>query len=87
MNVSWAWDAWEDYTKHWGHASRKKTKARIETMIATIKRDPSTKAFMAEKLKHDLSGFTSMRIDDENRLVYEVTGKTISIVSCRYHYS
>ncbi|MFX6622232.1 Txe/YoeB family addiction module toxin, partial [Acinetobacter baumannii] len=34
----------------------------------------------------DLSGFWSRRIDEKNRLVYEVTDSAITILSCRYHY-
>jgi len=34
----------------------------------------------------NLTGFWSRRIDDANRLVYEITSTQINIVSCRYHY-
>jgi Txe/YoeB family toxin of toxin-antitoxin system len=36
--------------------------------------------------KGNLSGFWSRRIDETNRLVYEITDAEIAIVSCRYHY-
>ncbi|MDF7816936.1 type II toxin-antitoxin system YoeB family toxin [Runella sp. MFBS21] len=28
----------------------------------------------------------SRRIDDEHRLVYEVTNEDIVVISCKYHY-
>ena len=39
-----------------------------------------------EPLKHQLSGCWSRRITEEDRLVYTVSGDTIQIISCNYHY-
>ncbi|GEK59880.1 hypothetical protein MHA01_27850 [Marinococcus halophilus] len=39
-----------------------------------------------EKLKGNLAGFYSRRIDIEHRLVYTVDETQISIVACKYHY-
>ncbi|MGB3191266.1 MAG: Txe/YoeB family addiction module toxin [Limnoraphis sp.] len=39
-----------------------------------------------EKLKHELSGCWSRRIDQEHRLVYQVLDDKIRILACRYHY-
>ncbi|MBE2200935.1 MAG: Txe/YoeB family addiction module toxin [Anaerolinea sp.] len=39
-----------------------------------------------ERLKADLSGYWSRRIDSEHRFVYSVHEDGIIIVSCRYHY-
>ena len=38
-----------------------------------------------EKLRHE-KGQYSRRIDDSNRLVYEVSGDIITIISCKGHY-
>jgi len=38
------------------------------------------------KLKHELAGFWSRRIDHEHRLVYTVQDGRIIIAQCRYHY-
>lgn len=40
-----------------------------------------------EKLKGNLTGFMSRRIDQEHRLVYRDMGETIMIISCRGHYT
>ncbi|MGL6344623.1 MAG: Txe/YoeB family addiction module toxin, partial [Waterburya sp.] len=39
-----------------------------------------------EPLKENLSGYWSKRIDETNRLVYQVTDEYITVISCRYHY-
>ena len=40
-----------------------------------------------EQLKNNLSGFSSRRIDESNRLVYAVDETVLTVISCRYHYS
>jgi toxin-antitoxin system, toxin component, Txe/YoeB family len=40
-----------------------------------------------EPLKYELSGFWSRRIDNEHRLVYQVTDEEIVIAAGKYHYS
>ncbi|MEI7455083.1 MAG: Txe/YoeB family addiction module toxin [Nitrosomonadales bacterium] len=39
-----------------------------------------------EKLRGDLSGYWSQRIDDTNRLVYRATDSELVIVACHFHY-
>lgn len=39
-----------------------------------------------EPLKHELSGYYSRRIDEENRLVYTVENDMLKIIQCRTHY-
>ena len=39
-----------------------------------------------ELLKHELSGFWSRRIDDQNHLVYRIQNNVIEIAQCRTHY-
>lgn len=39
-----------------------------------------------ELLKHDKSGLYSRRIDEVNRLVYEMSGNQIIVKSCKGHY-
>ncbi|MDY6994348.1 MAG: Txe/YoeB family addiction module toxin, partial [Pseudomonadota bacterium] len=40
-----------------------------------------------ERLKENLTGFWSRRIDDTHRLVYVVSETHITIIACRYHYN
>lgn len=77
-------DGWEDYI-YW-QTQDKKTLKRINELIKSAVRTPFEGMGKPEGLKENLSGFWSRRIDDKNRLVYEVSDAEISIISCRYHY-
>lgn len=69
----------------WIRRDRKLHK-KIIALIKDIERSPFSGLGKPEPLKHDLSGYWSRRIDNEHRLIYEVTDNEIVIVSCRYHY-
>ena len=59
---------------------------RVIRLIRDVQRDPFTGAGKPEPLKHQLKGCWSRRIDQENRLVYQVQEEKIRILACRYHY-
>lgn len=60
---------------------------RINQLIKSIERDGALDGIgKPEKLKGNLAGFYSRRIDIEHRLVYTVDDQQISIIACRYHY-
>lgn len=84
MLLSWTDDAWSDYL-YWQRHSKANIK-RINNLIKTIQRTPFEGIGKPEPLKYDLTGYWSRRIDQENRLVYEVRDTQIIIVQCRYHY-
>ena len=83
-NIIFSDISWNDYL-FW-QASDKKNLKRINMLIKDIKRNPFEGIGKPEALKHQLKGCWSRRIDNEHRLVYEVTEKSIRIVSCRFHY-
>jgi toxin YoeB len=64
----------------------RKQALKIIKLIQEVQRDPFQGIGKPEKLKHDLSGCWSRRIDKEHRLVYEVLEDKIRILSCRFHY-
>lgn len=70
----------------WWFEKDRGTALRIIRLIRDVQRDPTSGIGKPEKLKHELSGCWSRRIDQEHRLVYEVKGDCIRILSCRYHY-
>jgi len=84
LNIMWTAEAWDDYV-YW-QGQDKKTLKRINQVIKDIQRTPFEGIGKPEPLKANLTGFWSRRIDDTNRLVYEVTSTQINIISCRYHY-
>lgn len=69
----------------WIEKNRKKA-LKIVKLIKEVQRTPFEGTGQPEPLKHDLAGCWSRRIDQEHRLVYEVTEKKIRILACRYHY-
>jgi toxin YoeB len=74
----------EDFT--WWVENNRKKALRIVKLIKDIQRNPFEGMGQPEKLKHELSGCWSRRIDQEHRLVYEVLETKIRILTCRYHY-
>ena len=82
--LTWTLKAWDDY-EYWQGQDRKTLK-RINKLIEDTTRTPFEGIGKPEPLRENLSGYWSRRIDDNNRLVYKVTEKNLSIVSCRYHY-
>jgi len=59
---------------------------RIVRLIREVQREPFAGAGRPEPLKHELAGLWSRRINQEHRLVYQVTDVKIRIVACRFHY-
>lgn len=82
--LCWTDEAWNDYVYWQGQDT--KTLKRINKLISDTKRSPFEGIGKPEPLKENLSDFCSRRIDDTNRLVYAVDDKTLTIISCRYHY-
>lgn len=81
--ISWTPTAWEDLVDQ---IHDKKTFKRIRTLLKECQRTPFEGIGKPEPLLGDLAGFWSRRIDEKNRLVYEVTEAAITVISCRYHY-
>ncbi|WP_301786518.1 Txe/YoeB family addiction module toxin [Caballeronia sp. SEWSISQ10-4 2] len=84
LNIMWTAEAWDDYV-YW-QGQDKKTLKRINQLVKDTQRTPLEGIGKPEPLKANLTGFWSRRIDETNRLVYEVTDTQINIISCRYHY-
>ena len=76
--------AWEDYL-YW-ETQDKKTLKRINQLIQDIDRNGYSGIGKPERLRDDLSGFWSRRIDEKNRLIYRIKESNIEIAACRTHY-
>ena len=77
-------DAWEDYL-YW-QTQDKKILKKINKLIKEIQRTPFEGLGEPEPLKYNWSGYWSRRITIEHRIVYKVTGDSVLIAQCRYHY-
>jgi len=84
LNLKFTPEAWETYV-YW-QTQDKKTLKRINDLIKDAQRNPFDGIGKPEASRYSLSGFWSRRIDEANRLVYEVQGDALVIISCRYHY-
>jgi len=78
-------DAWNDYL-YW-QSQDKKTLRRINALFKDIQRDNFNGIGDPEPLRHEFQGRWSRRIDNTNRLVYEVlTNGDVRILQCKGHY-
>jgi toxin YoeB len=83
-NLKFTDEAWNSYL--YSQTQDRKTLRRINDLIKDAQRSPFEGIGKPEALKHSLSGCWSRRIDETNRLVYEVHDEELVIISCRYHY-
>jgi toxin YoeB len=82
--LAWTESAWDDYL-YWQGEDRKTLK-RINKLISDTLRDPFEGLGKPEPLRENLSGLWSRRIDEANRMVYEINDEYLTIVACRFHY-
>ena len=85
MNILFTDTGWSQYTEWQGQD--KKTIKRINQLLKSIDRDGAMQGIgKPELLKHNKSGLYSRRIDEANRLVYEMSDNQIIVKSCKGHY-
>ena len=84
MNLIFSKQAWADYLHR--QQTDKKNLKRINRLIQDVQRTPYEGLGKPEPLKHQLSGYWSRRIDQEQRFVYKVTNDDLLIASLQYHY-
>ncbi|TMX13971.1 Txe/YoeB family addiction module toxin [Aeromonas salmonicida subsp. achromogenes] len=60
---------------------------RIRALLHAIEVDPFSGIGKPERLRHHKNpALYSRRIDQQHRLVYSVSGSTVTVVACRFHY-
>ena len=84
MKILFTEEAWKDF--EWFLDNDKQLVKRIRKVLKDILRNPEEGIGKPERLKFQLSGLLSRRINDEHRLVYKIQEDAIIIISCRYHY-
>lgn len=83
MNILFTETGWEQYTE-W---QDRKIIKRINQLLKSINRDGALQGIgKPELLKYNKSGLYSRRIDEANRLVYEIRNDQIIVKSCKGHY-
>jgi len=58
----------------------KKLLQKIEVLLAELREHPRTGTGQPEKLKHELEGLYSRRINRKHRLIYEIKNKIITVI-------
>jgi toxin YoeB len=84
MNILFTEAAWKDF--EWLLDNDRKLAQRVRRLLKEITRDPEQGLGKPEKLKFQLAGCWSRRINEEHRLIYTVEGDNLIVLSCRYHY-
>ena len=85
MNKAWQDDAWDDYI-YW-QTQDKKTLKKINLLLKDMDRNAYIGIGKPEPLSGSLAGYWSRRIDEKNRLVYDIDElQNIKIISCKGHY-
>ena len=84
MNIYWDEKAWLEYL-HW-QTQDKKTLRRINNLLKDIDRNGYNCIGKPERLKGELSGWWSVRIDEKNRLIFKIENELIEIYECGTHY-
>lgn len=85
MEILWSPEALEDYNA-W-RASDTKTCIRINRLLQEIiELGPLTGTGHPERLKWELTGIYSRRINKKDRLLYRLQNGKLEIISCRTHY-
>lgn len=71
--------------EYWTRTDRRRA-LRTLKLVEDVLRDPFTGTGKPEPLRGQLSGKWSRRIDQEHRLVYEVSNDRVWFLAARYHY-
>lgn len=86
MRKIWTDAGWDDYL-YWQQQD-KKTLRKINDLVKDIERNGVRAGIgKSEPLIGNLQGFWSRRIDEKNRLVYNLAADgSLCIIACRGHY-
>ena len=85
MRILYSDEAKDDL--QWFKKNDKKVIKRIILLIEDLQTNPFSGIGKPERLKHELSGLWSRRIDKKNRLYYRIIDdETIEIARCKGHY-
>ena len=84
MKLTFTEPGWQDYL-YW-QMQDKRTIRRINQLIQDIERGGNAGLGKPEALKGSYAGLFSRRIDETNRLVYQIDGDAVVVFQCRGHY-
>jgi toxin YoeB len=85
MDVEYKKKALKDI-EFWKKSGNKSIQKKISQLIDDSCKHPLTGDGKPEPLKYELTGLWSRRINAEHRIIYEVSGNQINIISLKGHY-
>ena len=83
-NIIFSPEALEDY--HYWKTNSPHIVDKIKRLLKDIAEHPHYGIGKPERLKHQLSGKWSRRIDLEHRIIYTISDENVNILTLRYHY-
>ena len=77
------------HLEFWRKSGQRKILEKIAIFVEELKEHPTTGTGQVERLKRNLSGYWSRRIDKQNRLVYSIEDDvvTVTVYSAKGHYN
>lgn len=77
------------HLKLWHKSGNKVVIKRIERIIRELEEHPQTGIGKPEQLKYQMTGLWSRKLDDKNRIVYDIRESEVSvyILSAKGHYT
>jgi toxin YoeB len=72
--------------KYWKETKNESVLKRIRVLLESIRQYPYSGIGSPEKLKYELSGKMSRRINQQHRIIYEVYENYLLVHSLRGHY-
>jgi toxin YoeB len=87
MEIIYSEEAQKDI-EYWKRSGNKNIQKKITQLLNAIEKDPFEGVGKPEALKYNLSGLWSRRINQEHRIVYQVSEdqQSIRIYSLKGHY-
>ena len=85
MKKIWHERAWDDYL-YW-QTQDKRTLKKVNNLLRDIERNGYACIGKPEPLTGDYSGYWSVRIDEQNRLIFRVENDFLEIAQCGFNYS
>lgn len=83
-NLMWQSDAWQEYLEF---QSNKAMLKRINLLLKDVMRNGYDASYgKVELLKGDFTGYASIRIDQKNRIIFEVNDSMVVVIQCGNHY-
>ena len=85
FSLKWSPEAWSEYIDL--QQNDKNILKKTNNLLKDIQRNGYNAVHgKIEMLKHDFTGYASVRIDKKNRIIFSVQGDTVFVIQCGGHY-